>query len=74
MTTTEELAAATWRTSSYSGAQGDCVAVATLASGRWAVRDTKDPHGPVLIFNAAEWAAFTAGVRAGEFGSDQKQA
>jgi hypothetical protein len=67
MPTTDEPTSARWRTSSYSGAQGNCVAVAELASGRWAVRDTKDPHGPVLVFTAAEWAAFTAGVRAGEF-------
>jgi hypothetical protein len=65
--TADELAVAAWRTSSYSGANGNCVAVAQLAGGRWAVRDTKDPNGPVLIFTAAEWAAFTAGVRAGEF-------
>lgn len=65
--TADELAGAAWRTSSYSGASGNCVAVAQLARGRRAVRDTKDPHGPVLIFTATEWAEFTAGVRAGEF-------
>jgi hypothetical protein len=32
-----------------------------------AVRDTKDPGGPRLIFSPAEWEAFTAGVRDGEF-------
>lgn len=31
------------------------------------VRDSKDPDGPQLRFSAAEWADFTAGVRAGEF-------
>jgi len=31
------------------------------------VRDSKDPAGPVLIFPRTEWAAFTAGVRSGEF-------
>lgn len=65
--TADELAAATWRTSSFSGSTGNCVAVASLAGGRWAVRDSKDPDGPVLVFTASEWAAFTAGVRAGEF-------
>jgi hypothetical protein len=38
-----------------------------LSNGR-AVRDTKDKGaGPVLLFTAGEWEAFTAGVRAGEF-------
>lgn len=31
------------------------------------VRDSKDPDGPVLRFSSAEWAAFVAGARAGEF-------
>jgi hypothetical protein len=65
--TADELAVATWRTSSFSGANGNCVAVASLADGGLAVRDSKAPDGPVLIFTASEWAAFTAGVRAGEF-------
>ncbi|MGH3965600.1 MAG: DUF397 domain-containing protein, partial [Pseudonocardiaceae bacterium] len=33
-----------------------------------AVRDSKDPTGTALMFTATEWAAFTAGVRGGEFG------
>jgi hypothetical protein len=32
-----------------------------------AVRDSKDPAGPVLTFTAPEWSAFLAGVRDGEF-------
>jgi hypothetical protein len=31
------------------------------------MRDTKDPDGPVLAFTAAEWEAFVAGVKDGEF-------
>jgi hypothetical protein len=32
------------------------------------VRDSKDPHGTAaLVFTAAEWVAFTVGVRAGDF-------
>jgi hypothetical protein len=31
------------------------------------VRDSKDPDGPVLTFNAREWEAFIAGAKAGEF-------
>lgn len=56
-----------WRTSSYSSASGNCVEIADLPDGGRAVRDSKDPSGPVLRFTPAEWAAFTAGVRDGEF-------
>ncbi len=56
-----------WRKSSYSGnGGGNCVEVASLAGGI-AIRDSKDPDGPKLIFTPAEWEAFTAGVRNGEF-------
>ena len=59
-----------WRKSSYSGnGGGNCVEVASMAGGGFAVRDSKDPDGPRLMFTAAEWAAFTAGVRDGEFDS-----
>jgi hypothetical protein len=59
---------AQWRKSSYSGSNGGaCVEVAVLLDGGRAVRDSKDPGGPKLAFAADEWAAFTAGVKAGEF-------
>jgi hypothetical protein len=35
-----------------------------------AVRDSKDPDGPVLRFSRAEWTAFVAGARAGDFEFD----
>ncbi|MGH3889441.1 MAG: DUF397 domain-containing protein [Pseudonocardiaceae bacterium] len=58
----------TWRKSSYSSDQGGaCIEVANF-DGHRAMRDSKDPEGTVLRFPAAEWAAFTTGVRAGEFG------
>jgi hypothetical protein len=44
-----------------------CVEVATVEGGI-AVRDSKDPSGPVLRFTGGEWAAFVAGVRDGDFG------
>ncbi|MGH3833940.1 MAG: DUF397 domain-containing protein [Pseudonocardiaceae bacterium] len=56
-----------WRKSQYSSLEGNCLEVADL-DGSWAVRDSKDPAGPVLMFTATGWVAFTAGVRAGEFG------
>ncbi|MFJ2193374.1 DUF397 domain-containing protein [Kitasatospora sp. NPDC087861] len=30
------------------------------------VRDSKDPHGPALVFPAAAWGAFIAAVRSGD--------
>ncbi len=46
---------------------GGCVSVALLPGGGAAVRDTKVTGGPILTFDASEWAAFVAGVRNGEF-------
>ncbi len=31
------------------------------------MRDSKNPDGPVLAFTEAEWRAFIAGVKDGEF-------
>ena len=64
--TAPEQAAAVWRKSSRSNGQGQCVEVARLDQAV-AVRDSKDPAGPVLTFTPAEWTAFIAGTKAGEF-------
>ncbi|GAA5033923.1 hypothetical protein GCM10023258_34190 [Terrabacter aeriphilus] len=56
----------TWRKSSYSGANGDCVEIAMTPEGV-GVRDSEDPSGPVLSFTHRQWECFLAGVRAGEF-------
>jgi hypothetical protein len=56
-----------WRKSSFSGSGGNgCVEVAFL-SAEVAVRDTKNRSLAPHRFAAVEWAAFLAGVRAGEF-------
>jgi hypothetical protein len=61
--------AADWFKSSYSNNQGrECVEGARLPDGVMAVRDSKDPHGPALIFRAEAWAAFLGAVSAGELG------
>lgn len=56
-----------WRKSTRSGGQtGNCVETADLPNGGRAIRNSKDPNGPMVFFTAAEWAAFVAGVQAGE--------
>jgi hypothetical protein len=56
-----------WRKTSRSGnATTECVEVAD-GGDVVGVRDSKDPHGPVLEFDRAQWAAFVAGVKAGSF-------
>jgi uncharacterized protein DUF397 len=56
-----DLNRADWRKSSYSGNNGGaCIEVARNLPGVVAVRDSKDPHGPALIFTRADWTAFTA--------------
>ena len=55
-----------WRRSDACAGAPECVEVSIGAHGV-AVRDSKDPAGPVLEFTAAEWAAFVAGVRGGQF-------
>ena len=59
-----DLNHAHWRKSSYSGTNGgNCVEVARNLPGVVAVRDSKDPGGPALVFTPADWEAFTAGLR-----------
>jgi hypothetical protein len=61
------LQGAVWRKSSKSGASGNCVEVAALDSGDVAVRNSRHPAGPALVFTRAEWFAFLGGVENGEF-------
>jgi hypothetical protein len=57
------LTGAHWRTSTYSGGNGGtCVEVAGNLPRVIAVRDSKDPDGPVLRFSRDDWAAFVAGI------------
>jgi hypothetical protein len=62
-----DLGPVKWRKSSHSNPSGNCVQVAALADGTVAVRNSREPHGPALVYTRAEVAAFLAGVRNGEF-------
>jgi hypothetical protein len=61
------LQKATWIKSRSSNPNGECVELAKLANGEIAVRNSRHPAGPALIFTRAEIAAFIQGVGAGEF-------
>jgi Domain of unknown function (DUF397) len=62
-----ELGGVQWRKSRESNPSGNCVEVAELPDGAVAVRNSRDPQGPALVYTRAEVAAFLAGVRNGEF-------
>lgn len=63
----ELLPNAQWRKSAYSGAVGNCVEVAALSGGEIAVRNSRDPKGPALVYTREEIVAFLAGAKDGEF-------
>ncbi|GGN93658.1 DUF397 domain-containing protein [Actinoplanes lobatus] len=56
-----------WRKSRRSDGASNCVEVAFANGGIIAVRDSKDPTGPVLRFTSAAWDAFIGGVTDDEF-------
>lgn len=62
-----DLSGAVWRTSTRSGANGQCVEVADNLPGVVAVRDSKDRSGPVLAVSRPAWASFVGAVRSGAF-------
>jgi hypothetical protein len=57
-----------WHKSSHSSANGQCVEVAPVA-GTIAVRDSKNPDGPKLIFTRQAWVAFVEDVKRGPDGT-----
>jgi hypothetical protein len=59
----------TWRKSSHSNPDGNCVELAKLAAGLIAVRNSRDPSGPAQIYTRAELAAFIRAAKVDEFAS-----
>ncbi|MGC9381606.1 DUF397 domain-containing protein [Streptomyces sp. MH13] len=61
-----DLPGVRWLRSSYSTGANNCVETARPSSGPWAgllaVRDSKDPAGPAVLFSPGSWASFTAGI------------
>jgi hypothetical protein len=61
------LARARWRKSSYSNPSGNCVELAPLPDGGVAVRNSRHPGGPALVYSRGEIAAFIQGAKNGDF-------
>ncbi|MEU0217792.1 DUF397 domain-containing protein [Streptomyces sp. NPDC006265] len=53
-----------WYKSSYSGGSGDnCLEVTRAFPDVIPVRDSKNPHGPKLVFRATAWSAFVENLK-----------
>jgi len=65
--TVHELHNPSWRKSSFSNDQGQCVETAALPDGTIAVRNSNHPDAGVLFFTRTEMAAWIKGCQAGEF-------
>ncbi|MQA88451.1 MAG: DUF397 domain-containing protein [Streptosporangiales bacterium] len=61
------LQGADWRKSRHSNPSGNCVEFAELPDGAIAVRNSRHPSGPALIYTRAEIAAFLRGAKEGDF-------
>jgi hypothetical protein len=62
-----DLSKAVWKKSPRSGESGgNCVEITSSLPGAIAVRDSKNPAGPALVFTPGEWDAFLSGVKSGQ--------
>jgi hypothetical protein len=62
-----DIECAVWRKSGRSNPSGNCVELAALPGGAFAVRNSRHPGGPALIYTRAEIEAFLGGVKDGDF-------
>ncbi len=62
-----DLGSVVWRRSLSGSPTGESVEFAVLDGGDVAVRNSRAPDGPVLVYTPAEISAFVHGVKAGEF-------
>jgi hypothetical protein len=64
----EELAGLAWIKANFSNHNGACIEIASTPD-KVAIRDSKDPGGPILVYTPIEFRAFLDGARNGEFDS-----
>lgn len=62
-----EAQRARWIKATASNGTGACVQVARGGDDEVLLRNSRDPEGPIQSFTKAEWVAFLAGAKAGEF-------
>ncbi|MCF3100493.1 DUF397 domain-containing protein [Streptomyces roseoverticillatus] len=62
-----DLEGVAWRKSRHSNSQGSCVEFAKLPGGGVAVRNSRHPDGPALVYTPAEIDAMLRGIKDGEF-------
>ncbi|MHB9860018.1 DUF397 domain-containing protein [Streptomyces sp. YIM S03343] len=65
--TATELSGVAWQKSRHSNSQGSCVEFARLPGGDVAVRNSRFPDGPALVYTRAEIEAMLLGIKDGEF-------
>ncbi len=58
-----DLTDAIWIKSSRSNGQSACVEVALLGPGTVPIRDSKNPHGPILVASGAAWDMFVEHIK-----------
>jgi Domain of unknown function (DUF397) len=58
-----------WKKSTFSNPSGNCVELAKLPNGKIAVRNSRHPSGPALVYERGEIDAFLRAAKAGEFDS-----
>jgi hypothetical protein len=64
----QQLHGVTWRKSGRSNSTGNCVEIAELAiDGDIAVRNSRDPQGPALVYTRSEIEALILGIKDGDF-------
>ncbi|HEX2360694.1 MAG TPA: DUF397 domain-containing protein [Jiangellaceae bacterium] len=62
-----QLTEVTWQKSLLSNPSGNCVEMAGLSDGSFAVRNSRHPGGPALVYTRDEMIAFIGGARQGDF-------
>jgi hypothetical protein len=67
MSLVSHLSGLVWQKSRRSNPSGNCVEMAELPDGGIAIRNSRDPHGPVLVYSRAEIEAFIEGAKDGDF-------